>query len=159
MRASIWLAVLLASIAVGCGEKVDLTKGLQVLDVSTGWLDAGLVKGQNKLVPTASFKLKNVSNQQLNTVQVNAVFRRMKEDDEFGSDFVKVGGPEGLPPGATSETITVKSQLGYTGIEPRNEMLSNSKFVDAKVQIFAKYGSTLWVKVAEFPIERRLITR
>jgi len=34
----------------GCGPKVDLAKGLQVLTVSTGWYDAGLVNGQNKLV-------------------------------------------------------------------------------------------------------------
>jgi len=53
---------------------VDLTKGLQILDVSTGWFDAGLVNGQNKLVPTISFKLKNVSDQKLSVLQVNVLF-------------------------------------------------------------------------------------
>jgi hypothetical protein len=37
-------------------------------------------------------------------------------------------------------------------------MLENRLFVDAKVEIFAKHGSRQWVKIAEYPIERRLIT-
>ena len=117
-------------------------------------------KGQNKLVPSVSFKLKNVSGTQLGTLQVNALFRRAtKDNDEWGSGFVRVTGAEGLAPGATSRPVTVNSQLGYTGTEPRQEMLANSHFVDAKVEIFAKYDATQWTKIAEVPITRRLITR
>ena len=36
---------------VSCSPPVDLSKGLQVQVVSTGWLDAGIVDGKNKLVP------------------------------------------------------------------------------------------------------------
>jgi hypothetical protein len=38
-------------------------------------------------------------------------------------------------------------------------MLSNSQFVDARVEVFAKHGSATWAKLAEFPIERQLLTR
>jgi hypothetical protein len=38
-------------------------------------------------------------------------------------------------------------------------MLHNSRFVDAKVDLQAKYGSTQWVRVAAFPIERTLIVK
>jgi hypothetical protein len=38
-------------------------------------------------------------------------------------------------------------------------MLKNSQFVDAKVSLFAKYGSTQWTPVADFPIMRELITK
>lgn len=161
MRASLlFLCVAFALVFPACAEKVDLTKGLQVQDVSSGWWDSGMVKGQNKLVPSVSFKLKNVSDQQLGTLQVNALFRRAtKDNDEWGSGFVRVTGSEGLAPGATSNTVTVNSQLGYTGTEPRQAMLANTQFVDAKVEIFAKYDATQWSKVAEVPITRRLITR
>ena len=37
-------------------------------------------------------------------------------------------------------------------------MLKNSQFVDAKVDLFVKYGSTQWVKIGEYPIARQLIT-
>jgi hypothetical protein len=81
------------------------------------------------------------------------------EDKEWGSTFVKITGTEGLAPGATSESQTVKSQLGYTGSEPRQQMLANAQFVDAKIQIFAKYGSIQWQKVGEYTVPRTLISK
>ena len=44
--------------------------------VSTGWVSAGVVEGNNKVVPLVSFTLKNGSDQKLRALQVNAVFRR-----------------------------------------------------------------------------------
>lgn len=140
-----------------CGPVVDLSKALQVDLVSTGWFDAGLVNSQNKLVPAVSFKLKNNSDQTLTVLQVNALFHRVTEKVEWGSGFITVAGSNGLKPGATTDTITVKSQLGYTGTEPRQEMLRNGQFVDATVELFAKYASVQWVRVGNYPIARRLI--
>jgi hypothetical protein len=159
MRMALWLAmiVVLGVFSASCGPTVDLTTALQVQDVSTGWLDAGLIDGQNKLVPSITFTLKNNSDQPLPVLQMNVLFRRANENTEWGSGFVTVAGSEGLAPGATSQSLTVKSQLGYTGSEPRQQMLSNSQFVDARVQLFGKYASTQWVKVGEYPITRRLI--
>jgi hypothetical protein len=159
LRASLWLVFLAALATASCGPKVDLTKGLQVVDVSTGWWDAGVVNGQNKLVPSVTFKFKNVSDQTLDVLQANVVFRRVTEDKEWGSSFVKITGTEGLPPGATSESQTVKSQLGYTGSESRQQMLDNAQFVDAKIELFAKYGNIQWQKVGEYTVPRTLITK
>ena len=152
-------ALLLFSIAVAsaCGPSVDLTKGVQVEALSTGWLDAGVVDGKNKVVPGLSFKLKNVSDQPLKTLQVNAVFRRVSQDEEWGSGFRTVAGSAGLAPGAATGTVTIKADLGYTGTDSREAMLSHSQFVDAKVDLFAKYGSTQWARIAEFPISRQLV--
>ena len=56
--------------------------------------------------------------------------------------------------------ITIKSQLGYTGSDQsRQEMLQNSHFVDAKVELFAKYASTQWVLLGSYPITRQLLTK
>ncbi|MBI3490975.1 MAG: hypothetical protein HY047_04170 [Acidobacteria bacterium] len=160
MRASACLCVLLALVFSGCGPTVDLTKGLQLEIVSSGWFDAGIVNGQNKLVPTVSFKVKNVSDQKLVTLQINALFRRIGENDEWGSAFLAAVGSEGLAPGATTPTLTAKSQLGYTGSDQsRLEMLQNTHFVDARVQLFAKYAATQWVRVGEYPIARELLTK
>src|SRR5713226_1824714 len=144
MRASVWLLTLVVVVSAACGPMVDLSKGLQVLDVSTGWYDDGIVDGKNKIVPSISFKLKNISDQRLGTLQVNGVFRRVSENDEWGSGFMTVAGSEGLPPGQTTATLTIRSKLGYTGTDPRQAMLENKQFVDVKVQLFAKYASTQW---------------
>jgi len=160
MRASACLLLLPALVCAGCGPTVDLTKGLQVTIVSTGWFDAGIVNGQNKLVPTVSFTLKNVADQKLVTLQINALFRRVGEDDEWGSAFLTAVGSDGLASGAATSTLTAKSQLGYTGSDQsRLEMLQNTHFVDARVQLFAKYASTQWAKIGEYPIARELLTK
>jgi hypothetical protein len=156
--AGVFLTVLIGS--ASCGPTVDLTKALEVEVVRTGWFDAGIVNGQNKLVPSISFKLKNNSNRKLSTLQVNALFRRVNESDEWGSGFLTAAGSSGLQPGATTDTLMIKSPLGYTGSDQsRQEMLQNSHFVDAKVELFAKYGSAQWARIGEYQIKRELITK
>jgi hypothetical protein len=161
MRASARLLLFLAIASSGaCAPTVDLTKGLEVLVVNTGWYDLGIVNGQNKLVPTVVFKLHNTSDQKLVTLQINALFRRVSEDTEWGSGFLTVAGSQGLASGATSAPITIRSQLGYTGSEQtRQEMLQNSQFVDAKVELFGKYASTQWVRLGSYPITRQVLTK
>jgi hypothetical protein len=161
MRASARLLLILAIVSsAACGPTIDLTKGLQVSIVNSGWYDLGIVNGQNKLVPTVIFTLQNTSDQKLVTLQINALFRRVSEDTEWGSGFMTAAGSQGLAPGATTDPITIKSQLGYTGSEQsRMEMLQNSHFVDAKVELFGKYGSTQWVRLGSFPITRQLLAK
>jgi hypothetical protein len=160
MRRRRLVLVLIALIAAACDPKVDLTKGLKIDVVNTGWYDAGIVNGQNKLVPSVTVQVTNASDQKLRMLQINSLFRRVSEPDEWGSALVMVAGSEGLPPGATSPPITIKSNLGYTGADQsRQEMLKNSHFVDAKIELFAKYGSTQWVRIGDYPITRELLTK
>jgi hypothetical protein len=161
LRALVRLLLLLAFVSsASCGPTVDLTKGLQVTVLNTGWLDLGIVNGQTKLVPTVTFNLKNVSDQKLVALQIQALFRRTNETEEWGSGFITAVGSEGLAPGSTTPSITIKSQLGYTGSEQsRQEMLQNSHFVDAKVELLAKYAATQWVRVGAFPITRQLLRK
>ena len=140
----------------GCGPTVDLTQGLKVGVLTTGWYDMGIINGQNKLVPMITLKLENTSGRRLNSLQVNALFRQVSSKDEWGNAFLPINGTTGLAVGA-AQTITIRSNLGYTGSDSRLEMLGNSHFVDAKVEIFAKYGSVQWTRLGEYPIERKLI--
>jgi len=161
MRALVRLLVSLAAVsASACGPNVDLTKGLQVTVVTSGWYDVGIVNGQNKLVPAVSFTLKNISDRTLVSLQVNALFRRVTENDEWGSELVIAAGSSGLAAGAATATLTAKSPRGYTGSDQsRMEMLQNSHFVDAKVDLFAKYGSTQWTRLGSYPISRQLLAK
>src|SRR5688572_19108571 len=138
-------AVLFAS---ACSAGADVATAIQVLEVSSGWFDAGIVNGQNKLVPTVTFKLKNVSDKPVTTLQANILFHRVNSAEEWGSGFLKVAGSEGLAPGATSDPLTVKSDLGYTGSETRADMLKNSQFVDARSAFSPRPGPTTGIRSA-----------
>ena len=161
MRASVRVVILFLTSALlaGCsGPPVDLKQGLQIDIVSSGWYDTGIVDGKNKLVPSIALRLKNVSSEPISRVQINAVFRQVGEDASWGAPFVRGIGPEGLPPGATGELIVLRNDRGYTGTESRLQMLQNSHFVDARVQVFGKHGSRTWVKMGEYQIDRQLLT-
>ena len=73
-RATTCLAVVV--LLAGCRPR-EVEKDLAITDVHTGWYDFGIVQGQNKLVPSISLKLKNVSPEEISRVQINAVFKRL----------------------------------------------------------------------------------
>ena len=154
-------AILLASVlSISCGTSEGAVAALEPLDVVTGWFDAGIVEGgKNKLVPSISLKLRNKSDGPIRSVQVNAIFRRVGEQEMWGEYFGWAIPREPLPAGATTNALVMRSALGYTGEQPRMQMLQNKEFVDAKVEIYLKQGSRVWAKLAEYPIQRQLITK
>jgi hypothetical protein len=155
------LLTFLAILPAACGDSIEIEKAVKVTDVHTGWYDAGIVNQvQNKLVPSVSLKLQNVSSQPVKSVQINAIFRRINETEAWGEHFVNaIGSDAPLPPGATGRDIVLRSNLGYTGDESRMKMLQHREFMDAKVEIFAKHGSRTWQKIGEYKIDRRLLTQ
>jgi hypothetical protein len=155
---SLLLAMLMTA-ACG-GPTVDVTRALQLEIVNSGWYDIGIVNGQNKLVPAIVVRVKNNSDEKLPVLQLNALFRQVTAAEEWGSSFLTAAGSDGLTRGSIAGPLLLKSQNGYTGSgESRQEMLQNSHFVDAKVEVFAKYGSTQWKKIGEYPIERKLLDK
>lgn len=149
----------IVGVACGSGAQQPITKLVELVNVKTGWFDAGVENGMNKLVPTVMLTLKNVSTEPVGNVQLNAVIRRAGETEEWGGAFMKVIGTEGIAPAGATKPIVLRSNLGYTSTEPRAQMLKNRQFVDAQVQVFAKHGGNQWVKLGEWPIARELLTQ
>src|SRR5204862_2102702 len=112
------------------------------------------------LVPSVSFKLQNVSSDPVESVQVMAVFRQIGDTQSWGDHYATGIDRDGLPAGRTTPGFVVlRSNLGYTGTESRLQMLQNSNFVDAKVEIFGKHGSRTWQKLGEYTIDLQLLTQ
>src|SRR5262245_4772732 len=89
-------------LTAACGPPVDLTKGLEIQVLDSGWFDAGIVNGgQNKLVPAIRITVKNKSEQKLVQLQINSLFRHGADTEEWGSAFLTAAGSDGLAPGAT----------------------------------------------------------
>ena len=151
--------LLLATLAlVGC-ESREVDKDLRIVGVKTGWYDAGVQKdGNNKLVPSVALALQNISTRDIASVQLNAVFRRVGEQEAWGEHFIIGINRSGLAPELTTSPIVLRSNLGYTSTEPRLQMFKNKQFIDAKVEIYGKHGSATWVKMGEYQIDRDLLT-
>jgi hypothetical protein len=154
--AGIWLALLVFT-GAGCGPRVDLQKALQVTDVLSGWYDFGIAQnGLNKLVPSVTFRLKNVSAVSLSRVQLIVSFWQAGADGENDSMEIEGIGASAVKPGASTDPILARSNVGYTLDQPRAELFTNSEFKDFVVKIFAKRSGTI-VKLGEFTIDHRII--
>jgi hypothetical protein len=158
MLAATALAACIVAVS-GCSESANLPQDLQVVNPVTGYYDVGLTDRRNKLVPSISFQIKNVGEQPVSSVQLNAVFRVIGDQEELGSAFVRGIDARGLARGATTEAFVLRSTLGYTGEQPRFQMLQHKEFRDVQVEVFAKQGSQQWVKLTQFKVDRQLLTR
>ena len=151
--------VLVAATVAGCNS-VKPVEVLEPVDVTTGWYDAGILEdGKNKLVPSVSLKLRNKSAEAIDGVQINAIFRRVNEQEMWGEHYGWAVQRDQLAPGQATKDIVLRSALGYTGEQPRMQILQHKDFLDAKVEIYLKKGSQVWAKLGEFPIERQLLTQ
>ena len=109
--------LLAAALSCGaCGKPVDLKQAVQVTDVSSGWFDAGVQNGKNKLVPSVTFKLKKNADVNLTSISLNLTFIFI--DSQEHADDVYV---QSVPfQGAETAPIVVRSKWGYTGILRRH---------------------------------------
>jgi hypothetical protein len=152
------LPLIAALFLAGCASR-DVQKDLKIVDVHSGWYDAGIqADGKNKLVPSISIRLQNISQQPISGVQLNAIFHRAGETQVWGEHFVRAIGSDELAAGATTNPIVLRSNLGYTGVQSRLQMLKNKEFVDGTVEIFGKHGSRTWAKMGAYNIDRQLLT-
>jgi hypothetical protein len=159
-RACVIAVIVLSLGAAGCrSPEIDLAKAVKVGNLTSGWFDVGIVDGQNKLVPSASFTVTNAGTANLSGLQIFAVFRFIGETEELGSGLVVLRGADALGPSATSKPITMRANWGFSGLQPRAQMLMHSQFKDARVEIFAKYGPKPFVKIGEAQIARQLLTK
>lgn len=155
-----WLSVLAMCTTVlvhgACGSAIDLKQALEVTDVSSGWYDAGVQNGQNKLIPSVKFKLKKNGDVKISSLSLNLTFTFSGEQERADDVFVQNVAFEG----AETAPIIVRTKWGYTADPPqtRAEMLTNSHFRDIEVQIFAKRSSGQWTELQRLKIARRLVT-
>ena len=157
------LAIGLLPLALGsCSSPLDLKQTLEITDISSGWFDAGIVAGKNKLVPSVTFRVRKKTDSNVR-LAVNVVFRRLpaqgataEEDwDEVYVQAVKFGEDNQTAP------MTVRAKTGYTGDPPqtRLEMLKHSQFRDMRAHLFVKHSSSQWVELATVDVQRRLLTQ
>ncbi len=148
------LAALLALVSAGCGKPPDLKQATHLTDVSSGWYDVGVKDGQNKLVPSVTFRIARNPGTDVSSLALNVAFKIVGEADSSEDVYVQSVDFSG----DSTAPITVRSNFGYTGEQPRAEMLSHSQFRDMEARVFAKQSSSQWVPLGDVKIDRQLLT-
>ena len=128
-------------------------------DVVTGWLDKGIVGGQNKLVPTISLKIRNGADRSLSYLQLNAVFRIVDDTEELGSKVIWATQGDALDPGASLGPFNLSSDSATPVPPPAPRCCSTRCSRMRKVELFVKQGSRQWARLGEYRIDRQLFAK
>jgi len=147
--------------AASCSRSVDVKQAVEVVDASSGWYDAGIVDGKNKIVPSVTFRLKKKGAPDLSGVALNVVFRHPApagQNVEEDWDEVFIQRAEFRDADQT-ERLTIRTEKGYTGDPPQSrlDILRHSQFRDVRARIFAKYSSSQWVEIGSVDVQRQLL--
>ena len=130
----------------------DLSRVLQIGDVTTGWYAAASSGDEHKICPLASFSVTNNSTTELVNISFRGLFHRGDSSEDWGTASATVAA---LSPGAT-RAITLRSGFGYTSPQAGTEMLKNSRFIDSKVEIQAASHQNGWTRLGQFTVAREL---
>jgi len=168
MRTLAPVVLLAALAAAGCSKPVDLKQALQITDSVTGYHDAGVVEGRNKIVPTVTFRLKKNTSDSLRPLSLNVAFKKLPPagtavppgspaEEDWDEKYV-----QSVPfDGSQTAPLTFQASAGFTADPPqtRADMLKNRYFQDVRVHVFAKHSASQWVEIATFDIPRQLLAQ
>ena len=148
---------LLLAVASACGPEPDVRNSLKLIPTISGYYDDGVQpNGDNRLLPSMTFQLKNEGDLPIDYVDLVVAYWQVGDDGEKDSSFIKGIGGTALEPGQTSDPITVRSSVGYTGLMPRAEFFTNVSYKGFIIKVFAKRrGKT--TPLGEFPVEQRVL--
>lgn len=151
----VWTLALIA--AAACGPYPDLKHDLQIVNVISGYHDAGITPDhQNKLVPSITFQLKNEGTEAFTYIDLALDFWQVGDDGPKDSVVVPGIGGTALEPGQTADSITVHSNIGYTSPAARADFFTLSTFKGFTVKVFSKFrGRT--TPLGELKVEPRLL--
>lgn len=155
------LAALVVSVTLlgtsACGKRVDLATSLEVIDILTGYYDAGLKDGWNYLKPSITFRLRNKTDQKIDPAQVTVAFWKEGEDGEWDSHLMQAIRSGGLAGGTTTESLVARTpNVGFRLEGPRAGLFDHSSFKDVTARVFAKQGGNIFT-LGRWKIDRVVI--
>lgn len=150
-----FVALALPLALIAC-RRHDPASELELSAVETYWIVDTPQQGQNYIAPTVRFRLKNVSQQPLGSVQARARFPAPDQEEFWGSIQEQVSTwRRPLVPGA-STLVTVRSAGRYHAAADPEDILRSPAFKDPRVDVFVRIGASDWALMAQTTVERRI---
>lgn len=155
-------AVLLAAglAASGCTDARanETARGMDVTDLVAYWAVRGRdSEGNNYIRPAVRFRIANQNPEQVQYVQVMAVFRRESAPEEaWGTGYLHSVSEEPLAPGETTGEQTLRSDSNYLSNGAPERMFDNELWEDVEVEMFVRVGASSWISHGETVALRRL---
>jgi len=152
--AALGLAVVLPALAA-C-KTHDPKAELEINELETYWILDSPKGATQYMAPAMRFRVKNKSPEPIRSIQATANFRRLGEEENWGSAWEQVTpASKPLEPGK-DVVVVLRSDGRYTSPGTAESMFAHKLFKDTRGEVFLRVGSSGWVKMAEAPIERHV---
>ncbi len=130
---------------------------MQVVDVTTKWVAKTYQPWPPKLVlvPTVSFRVKNVSSTPLTYVDFNGIFKFKGDNENLGDNFYAGIRGTAVEPGQLSDVITLKSNFGQEG-RSLASFKDNPQWRIVMVKLFAMTHGSRPALLGEYDVSREI---
>jgi hypothetical protein len=153
-------AAVLASLLLPACKGVspeELKASVEIIEVSSKWVEKTYEPWPPKLtlVPTISFRVKNISDKPLNYLNFNAIFKFPDDQENLGDNFLAAIRKEPIMPGETSPVITLKSNFGVEG-KSLASFKDNPQWRPMVCRLFIQSKGSPHVLLGEYEISREI---
>ena len=136
----------------------EIKASLELVDIQTKWVMKEYRQWPNPkltLVPTVSFRVKNLGAEPLRYVNFNGLFKEKEAVENLGDNFLAAIRDEGVPPGGLSPVITLKSNFGVEG-KTLGQFQDNPGWKPLVVKIFVQMKGSRHVLLGEWPVSKTI---
>lgn len=163
MRKSAAVCLLLGALALayqaGCQSisTEELKASMEIIDVQTKWVSKHYQPWPQRLilVPVISFRVKNLTDKPLTYVNFNAIFKFKGDQENLGDCYLAAIRRDGVPPGGTSNVITLKSNLGVDG-KTLEGIRNNPAWRPTEVNLFSRSKGSSFVLLGTWDVSREI---
>jgi len=163
MKRHVPACLVLGALALALGpacntmSREELKSSVEVVDYSSKWVMKYYQPWPQRLilVPQISFRIKNIGAKPLTYVNFNAVYQFKGDPENFGDAFMAAIRGKAVPPGATSDLIVLKSNLGVDG-KNLAAIRDNPQWKPAFVRLFGISKGSQPVLLGVYDVSREI---
>jgi hypothetical protein len=135
----------------------ELKASVEIVEMSSKWVAKTYQPWPPKLtlVPTITFRIKNISGHPINYLNFNAIFKFRDDQENLGDNFLAAIRKQPIPPGETSQVITLKSNFGVEG-KSLAQFKDNPQWKPMICKLFIQSKGSVHVLLGEYEISREI---
>ncbi len=135
----------------------ELKASIEIVEVSTRWVEKTYQPWPPKLilVPTISFRVKNIGDKPLNYLNFNGIFGVRGDQENRGDNFLAAIRKEPIEPGGTSPVITLTSNYGVEG-KSLASFKDNPQWEPYICRLFVQSKGSPHVLLGQYDISREI---
>ena len=150
----IFLLIQLVLMQKGSISTDELQKSIKIVWQNSQWVNKEITPYEVKVVPSITFKIKNIGKRTIKNVKFVGVFEFTETGDQIG-DGVTPLLKKPLKPGETSNEIFIKSLYGYSATSKEAFLKNEAEWKDIKVKVFAKTNAG-FANLGIFPVKKEI---